>query len=76
VWRTAAKAAYLAVGFLGGAGTGVIYLLSPSGSLPDTIAQPITLFENILLQIDRGYVEKVDDKKLFETVRAPRNLRP
>jgi hypothetical protein len=27
----------------------------------------VTLFENILLEIDRGYVEPVDDTRLFET---------
>ncbi len=27
----------------------------------------MTLFENVLLEIDRGYVEPVDDRRLFET---------
>ena len=38
----------------------------PSPPLSDPNKQPITLFENILLEIDRGYVEPVDDKRLFE----------
>ncbi|EWM21670.1 carboxyl-terminal protease, partial [Nannochloropsis gaditana] len=64
------KLAFLSVGFLGGGASGLLLLLSPSSpltSLPPSLLQPVTLFENILLEIDRGYVEEVDDQKLFES---------
>jgi hypothetical protein len=82
VTGSAARTAIFTVGFLGGAGAGIIFLLSPSGALPDGLSQPITLFENVLLEINRGYVDKVDENKLFETVSpvrrgpCPQSLKP
>lgn len=63
------KFVFFSIGFLGGGASGLLVLLSPSSpltSLPPSLLQPITLFENILLEIDRGYVEEVDSSKLFE----------
>ncbi|CAB9510999.1 CtpA-like serine protease [Seminavis robusta] len=33
----------------------------------ETLTEPVTLFETILSDLDRGYVEEVDTNKLFET---------
>lgn len=33
----------------------------------DTMSEPVTLFETILADLDQGYVDAVDTKKLFET---------
>lgn len=33
----------------------------------DTMSEPVTLFETILTDLDQGYVDAVDTKKLFET---------
>eukprot|EP00586_Coscinodiscus_wailesii_P021132 CAMPEP_0172498168 /NCGR_PEP_ID=MMETSP1066-20121228/110221_1 /TAXON_ID=671091 /ORGANISM="Coscinodiscus wailesii, Strain CCMP2513" /LENGTH=787 /DNA_ID=CAMNT_0013271349 /DNA_START=208 /DNA_END=2571 /DNA_ORIENTATION=+ len=50
---------------------GIIVTLStifiPLLSAHDKLEQPVTLFETILADLDRGYVEEVNTKKLFET---------
>ena len=39
----------------------------PVYSEVETLTEPVTLFETILSDLDRGYVEEVDTQKLFET---------
>ena len=42
-------------------------ILAPVYSSVETLSQPVTLFETILADLDRGYVDPVDTNKLFET---------
>jgi len=42
-------------------------VLVPVYDSVDKMTEPVTLFETILADLDRGYVDKVDTKKLFET---------
>jgi len=42
-------------------------ILLPVYSSIDTLSEPVTLFETILADLDRGYVDPVDTNKLFET---------
>jgi len=39
----------------------------PVYSEVESLTEPVTLFETILSDLDRGYVEEVDTQKLFET---------
>ncbi|CAM9140501.1 unnamed protein product [Chrysoparadoxa australica] len=56
--------------YIGGVATGLglatAVIVGPSG-LGEDLQQSITLFENILVDIDRGFVEQVDVPRLFET---------
>merc|ERR1740124_973393 len=45
----------------------VAAILLPVYDSVDKMTEPVTLFETILADLDRGYVDKVDTKKLFET---------
>lgn len=42
-------------------------ILVPVYDSVDKMTEPVTLFETILADLDRGYVDTVDTKKLFET---------
>jgi hypothetical protein len=42
-------------------------ILIPVYNEVETLTQPVTLFETILSDLDRSYVEEVDTNKLFET---------
>jgi carboxyl-terminal processing protease len=51
--------------------TGAILMLGailiPVYSSVENLSEPVTLFETILADLDRGYVDPVDTNKLFET---------
>jgi len=51
--------------------TGVVItaaaIIVPIYNSVDQMTEPVALFETILTDLDRGYVDKVDTKKLFET---------
>ena len=51
--------------------TGIIITVSaifiPLYSQVETLTEPVTLFETILTDLDRAYVDPVDTQKLFET---------
>eukprot|EP00560_Eucampia_antarctica_P007493 CAMPEP_0197826860 /NCGR_PEP_ID=MMETSP1437-20131217/3746_1 /TAXON_ID=49252 ORGANISM="Eucampia antarctica, Strain CCMP1452" /NCGR_SAMPLE_ID=MMETSP1437 /ASSEMBLY_ACC=CAM_ASM_001096 /LENGTH=806 /DNA_ID=CAMNT_0043427469 /DNA_START=267 /DNA_END=2687 /DNA_ORIENTATION=- len=53
--------------FVAGAVIGIGLILVPVYNSVDTMSEPVTLFETILSDLDRGYVDNVDTKKLFET---------
>lgn len=53
--------------FVVGAVIGIGAILVPVYNSVDTMTEPVTLFETILTDLDRGYVDNVDTKKLFET---------
>jgi len=53
---------------VGGLSSGIYYFLEPFSSISDSLTKPISLFGNVLVEIERGYVDKVDQEKLFETV--------
>lgn len=42
-------------------------ILVPVYNSIETLAEPVTLFETILGDLERGYVDEVDTQKLFET---------
>lgn len=42
-------------------------ILVPVYNQVESLAEPVTLFETILGDLERGYVEEVDTQKLFET---------
>ena len=42
-------------------------ILIPVYNSVENLAEPVTLFETILGDLERGYVEEVDTQKLFET---------
>ena len=53
--------------FVTGAIIGIGAILVPVYNSVDTMTEPVTLFETILTDLDRGYVDNVDTNKLFET---------
>lgn len=53
--------------FIAGAGIAITAILVPVYTSVDKMTEPVTLFETILSDLDRGYVDDVDTKKLFET---------
>ena len=53
--------------FLAGALITAASIFVPVYQSMDTLSQPVALFETILSDLDRAYVEKVDTNKLFET---------
>lgn len=55
------------VSFITGAAIAVAAILVPVYTSVDKMTEPVTLFETILADLDRGYVDDVDTKKLFET---------
>lgn len=60
----------ISLSFIAGAVISVSALIFPvfsDGYGNDKMTQPVTLFETILSDLDRGYVDKVDTEKLFET---------
>lgn len=68
MFYTLERIAFLTVGLVGGAAVSISLIVSSATSSPEGLTQSVNLFENVLYEIDRGYVDKVDDKKLFETV--------
>lgn len=59
------KLAFLS--FAAGAVLTLAAILVPVYSSVESLSQPVTLFETILADLDRGYVDPVDTNKLFET---------
>lgn len=59
------KIAFLS--FATGAVLTLAAILVPVYSSVESLSQPVTLFETILADLDRGYVDPVDTNKLFET---------
>jgi C-terminal processing protease CtpA/Prc len=60
----------LRLAFLSFVSGGIIMLTAivvPVYSSVETLSEPVTLFETILADLDAGYVDPVDTKKLFET---------
>lgn len=60
----------LRIAFLSFVAGGILALtaiLVPVYSSIDTLSEPVTLFETILADLDKGYVDPVDTNKLFET---------
>ena len=53
--------------FVVGAGLGIGIILYPVVESIENTPEPVMLFETILTDLDRGYVDKVDTNKLFET---------
>jgi len=53
--------------FLAGALITAASIFVPVYQSMDTLSQPVALFETILSDLDRAYVDKVDTNKLFET---------
>jgi C-terminal peptidase prc len=56
-----------ALSFLAGTVLTFGAILIPVYNSVETLAEPVTLFETILGDLERGYVEEVDTQKLFET---------
>ena len=59
------KIAFLS--FATGAVLTLAAILVPVYSSAESLSQPVMLFETILADLDRGYVDPVDTNKLFET---------
>ena len=53
--------------FMAGAVITAASIFVPIYQSMDTLSQPVALFETILSDLDRAYVDKVDTNKLFET---------
>jgi carboxyl-terminal processing protease len=53
--------------FVTGAILTLTAILVPVYSSVESLSEPVTLFETILADLDRGYVDPVDTNKLFET---------
>jgi hypothetical protein len=53
--------------FIAGALITAAAIFVPVYQSMDTLSQPVALFETILSDLDRAYVDKVDTNKLFET---------
>jgi len=53
--------------FLIGAAIAFAAVLVPVYNSVDKMTEPVTLFETILADLDRGYVDTIDTNKLFET---------
>lgn len=53
--------------FIAGAAITVAAILVPIYNEVENLAEPVTLFETILSDLDRGYVDEVDTNKLFQT---------
>jgi carboxyl-terminal processing protease len=53
--------------FLAGGILAMTAIFVPVYSSIDSLSEPVTLFETILADLDRGYVDPVDTNKLFET---------
>lgn len=53
--------------FVAGAIIMLVAILLPVYNSVETLTEPVTLFETILSDLERGYVDQVDTNKLFET---------
>jgi carboxyl-terminal processing protease len=53
--------------FVAGAFIMLAAILLPVYNQVETLTEPVTLFETILSDLERGYVDQVDTNKLFET---------
>lgn len=53
--------------FLAGIVFTFVAILAPVYNEVESLTEPVTLFETILNDLERGYVEEVDTNKLFET---------
>jgi len=57
----------ISLSFLAGAVISISVVIAPLFTMADKYTEPVTLFETILTDLDRGYVDTVDTQKLFET---------
>jgi len=57
----------ITLSFAAGAVIAICAVIAPIYTMADRFTEPVTLFETILTDLDRGYVDKVDTQKLFET---------
>ena len=55
------------IGFMVGVVITGALIFVPVYNQVETLSEPVTLFETILADINRGYVDEVDTNKLFET---------
>jgi hypothetical protein len=61
------NARMIIISFLAGVILTGALIFVPVYNQVETLSEPVTLFETILADINRGYVDEVDTNKLFET---------